>query len=340
MPTLAPAYLQLHPSYTMPELLIPYAQASGAFDALATGDVMIRLGDDDLAVYINRIDVRTRMGAGQAAYNQLPSVSVVASQISTATYRQRVRAIYDHHDTAAAARRGFSIVQAQRLGMQQGHFQLARTALLQGYNPANGEGLLNTNGATAINLPADPYGNTTVVTYDNGYMGFFLMQQVGLIKQRTNQFGIGRKFVIVMPQRVGVQMEYNVVQVVQYQRPGAGTTSTAGVVKHVLMENGDELIWAYDDTLIAQGAGGNDAVLLVMPEIEKPESSGTFSTNIFADLGPGLAACSLQLADKAAPTEIPVPIPGGGVDVLSEMRLTSGWGVRPEAVTIISMKYQ
>ena len=339
MPILAPAYLQLHPSYTVPELLVPYAQASGAFDTLATGDVQTRLSEDDLAVYINRIDIRTRMGAGQAAYNQLPSVSIAASQISTATYRQRVRAIYDHHDTAAAARRGFSLVQAQRLGMRQGHFQLARTALLQGYNPANGEGLLNTNGATAVNLPADPFGNTTVVTYDNGYMGFFLLQQVGLIKQRTNQFGIGRTFVYLMPQRVGVQFEYNVVQVVQYQRPGAGTTSTAGVVKAVTMENGDTLIWAYDDTLIAQGAGGNDAVLLVMPEIEKPEETG-FNTNEFAKIAPGLHACTLQYCDKPAPTEIPVPIPGGGVDVLSEMRLTSGWGVRPEAITIISMKYQ
>ena len=339
MPIIAPSYVTVNPSYTLPELLVPFAQASGAFDTLAGGDVRIVLGDDDLFAYINRIDVRTRMAAGQAAYNNLPSVTVAASQISTATYRQRVRAIYDHHDTAAAARRGFSAVAAQRLGMRQGHFQLARTALLQGYNPANGEGLLNTNGATALNLPADPYGNFTVVTYDNGYMAFFLMQQFGLIKQRTNQLGIGRKYCILMPQRVGVQFEYNVVQLVQYQRPGAGTTSTAGTVKSVLMDNGDELIWAYDDTLIGQGNGGHDAVILVMPELERPEGEH-FNTNVFAELAPGLMACTLQLADKAAPTEIPVPIPGGGVDVLSEMRLTSGWAVRPEAVTIVSMQYQ
>lgn len=339
MPSLAPAYFQLHPSYTMPELIVPYAQASGAFDTLFTGDVLPRLSEDDLAIYINRIDVRTRMSAGQAAYNNLPSVSVVASQISTATYQQRVRAIYDHHDVAAAARRQFSLVQAQRLGMRQGHFQLARTALLQGYNPANGEGLLNTNGATAINLPADPYGNTTLVTYDNGYFAFFLAQQVGLMKQRTNQLGIGHKFVFLGPQRAFAPFEYNVVQLVQYQRPGAGSTSTVGTVKHILMDNGDEVIWAYDDTLIGQGAGGNDAILLVMPELVKPEGD-QINTNVFADLAPNLLACTLQLCDKPAPTEIPVPIPGGGVDVLSEMRLSSGWAPRPEAVTIISAKYQ
>ena len=38
--------------------------------------------------------------------------------------------------------------------------------------------------------------------------------------------------------------------------------------------------------------------------------------------------------------EIPTPLPGGAVDVLSEMRITSGWGVRPEAVTVVSIQYQ
>jgi hypothetical protein len=42
----------------------------------------------------------------------------------------------------------------------------------------------------------------------------------------------------------------------------------------------------------------------------------------------------------AAPREIPTPLAGGAIDVLSEWRVTSGWGVRPECVTILSMQYQ
>jgi len=60
--------------------------------------------------------------------------------ISTPTYLLRVRGEYDHHDTAAAGKWGVSIVEAQRLGMRQGHFQLARNALLYGLNPAGGAG--------------------------------------------------------------------------------------------------------------------------------------------------------------------------------------------------------
>ncbi len=340
MANIAASFTIVNPSYIDPGILLPYSQASGAFDTLADGQPLTRLSDGDLYAYIKRIDVRTKVAAGASAYNSLPSISTTLSMISTPSYLLRVRGEYDHHDTAAMGRWGVSIVEAQRLGMRQGHFQLARQALLYGFNPANGEGLVNTQGATAVNLPADTNGNTTVVTYDNGQMATFIIGQIQAIKSRTNQLGIGRKFTILGPQRVLGQMEYqNIVQLTQYQRQGAGSTSTAGVVKDVLDWNGDEISWVYDDTLIGKGAGGVDAVIINMPEIEKPQGS-KINTNEFAKLAPGIEACALMYCDMAAPKEIPTPLPGGAIDVLSEWRITSGWGIRPEALTIVSMQFQ
>jgi hypothetical protein len=339
MGNIAPAYVTLNPSFTMPEILLPYSQASGAFDLLAKGEPLVRLGEGDLVAYIKRADIRTKMAAGQSAYNELPSVGIAMSMISTASYLLRVRAEYDHHDTAAMGRWGVSIVEAQRLGTRQAHFQLLRTMVLNGMNPSNGEGLLNAVGATSIPLPADSNGDDTVVTYDNGQMALFLLQQILGIKQRTNQLGIGRKFTILGPQRTLGTFEYNVVQLVSFQREGAGTGSTAEMLKDVLEKNGDEITWAYDDTLIGQGAGGTDAVIITMPEVQKPDG-GKINTNEFAKLAPGLEACTLQLCDMAAPREIPTPIAGGAIDILTELRATSGWGVRPEAITIVSMQYQ
>ena len=77
MPSLGPAFITVNPSYTMPELLLPYSQASGAFETLPGAEPMVRLSDGDLIAYINRIDVRTRVSAGQSAQNSLPSVSVI-----------------------------------------------------------------------------------------------------------------------------------------------------------------------------------------------------------------------------------------------------------------------
>ena len=340
MANVASSYTIVNPSYIDPGILLPYSQASGAFETLAEGQPLVRLSDGDLYAYIKRIDMRTKVAAGQSAYNQLPSISTTMSMISTPSYLLRVRGEYDHHDTAAMGRWNVSIVEAQRLGMRQGHFQLARTALLYGMNPANGEGLLNTQGATAVSLPADSNGNTTVVTYDNGQMATFILTQISALKTRTNQLGIGRKITILGPQRVLGAFEYqNIVQLTQFQRVGGGTLPTAGVVKDVLDMNEDEISWVYDDTLIGKGQGGTDAIIINMPEIQKPQGS-KINTNEFARLAPGIEACALQYCDLAAPREIPTPLPGGAIDVLSEWRITSGWGIRPESISVVSMQYQ
>lgn len=341
MGNVATSWVITQPSFMEPELVIQQNQASNAFELLATGKPRIKIDTEDKLVYVRRLDVRTKVQAGQAAGNLIPSCSVTTDMASIQTYLQRVRAEYDHHDTNMMAKWGTSIVEAQRLAMRQGHFQLARNSLLYGMNPALGEGLLNAPNASTVNLPADSFGDDTVVTYDNGQMAMFLLQQIQAIKAATMQLGIPRRFVVVGPQRVLGAWEYQgIVQLTSYQRAGAGSATVAGVVKDVAEGmNGDTIVWGYDDTLIGQGAGGTDAVIITMPEVEKPRGE-TFNTNDFATLTPGLAATTLQYADVAAPIEIPTPLPGGAIDVLSEMRLSPGWGLRPQAILIISMQYQ
>lgn len=334
----APAYTILHPSFEEPELLLQYTQASGFPDVLAGGQPRTRLGEDDLVVYMKQLNLRTRVAVAQSSANELPGVNITASMISTATYRYQARSIYDHHDVSAGGRWGFSTVEAYRLGMRQGAFTLARDACLYGLNPANNEGLLNAAGATSITLPADQNGNTTVSTYDNGAMAFFLAQQILNIKTRTVQLGIGKEFTILGPQRTLGLFEYSIVQLVQFQREGAGTASTAGVVKEILMMNGDKLTWAYDDSLIGQGVGGSDAVLLVMPETTKP-AGPQISTNEFAKLSPGNPVNTVMYCDMPAPREIVSPMPGGKTDFMIEWRTSSGWAPRGQAVTIMSMPY-
>lgn len=337
----APAVTQINPSFVEPGLILPYSQSSGYRDLLAGGKAQVKLSDGDLYVYLNRVDVRTKAAASQSAVNQLPGIDIAFSQISTPTYLLQVAADYNHHDLAAAGRRGASLPQLQQFGMRQAIFQLLRTATLYGFNPALGEGVINTNGATAANLPPDSNGNDTVVTYDNGQMALFLLNQVAALKSRTNQMGIGRTFAFLGPQRVLSLFEYSgIVQLTQFQRPGGGTDTTAGVVKSMLLENGDTVLWGYDDTLQGKGAGGSDAIILVMPEVEKPLNGGDTDTNVFAEVAPGFDACVTLYTDMAMPKEIYSPLPRGGTDVLMELRSTSGFGVRPEAVTIMSMVFQ
>ena len=339
MGLISPAFETVSPHMMIPEIILQYSQASGAFHLLPTEEPRVMLGEGDVAAYIRRLDVRTETRSGQSPFEELPSANIFAEMISTPTYLVQSRAAYNHHDTARAGVWGFSLVEGYRLANQQGFVNTARVALLSGMNPANGEGLLNANGATFIPLPPDSYGNDTVTTYDNGQMAFFLANQVGLIKNRTNNLGIGRKFVFLAPQRVFQPFEYNVVELVQYQRPGAGVTSSAGVVKEILMANGDTVLWCYDDTLIGKGANGTDAVIICMPEVAKPMATQLWNTNKFAALSPGLTAMVMQLCDMTVPREITVPLPKGAVDTTFEQRITSGWPIRPEGLTIVSMAY-
>jgi hypothetical protein len=335
----APAFVTLNPYYMEPEFILQQNQASGAFETLPGGVPKVRLGEETKLVYMKRASVRTISAASQSTANELPGVSIVLEQISTPTYRIRTRYGYDHHDVGAGAVWGLSVPQAYQLGSRQAHFQLDRDALLYGMNPANGEGILNAAGAFAINLPPDTFGNTSVVSYDNGQAAQFIDLQVGNAKDRLLQLGIGRRITILMPQRIGSQWGYNIVQLTSYQRPGAGTTSTAGVVKSVLMDNGDELVWCYDDTLQGKGAGGTDAIVIVITEIEPPENEGPIDTNVFAKVSPGNYDCTAMYMDMAAPREIISPMAGGATDTLTEQLITSGWGFRPESITIISALY-
>lgn len=335
----ASAYITLNPAFHEPEILIQYSQASGFIDLLAGEQLRTRLAEDDLLIYMKQLNLRTKVAAGQSSYNELPGVDLGLSMISTPTYLLRTRVEYDHHDVAAGARWGVAVPEAYRLGMRQGNFQLARDANLYGMNPQNGEGIVNAPGATAVNLPPDSFGHTTSQTYDNGEMAFFLMQQVLAIKTRTMQLGIGKKFTILGPQRTLGLFEYNVVQVTQFQRTGAGTASTKETFEAVLQANGDQINWCYDDTLEGKGSGGSDLVIINMPEVSKPTTRAP-NTNVFASLQPGNEVCFTQYCDMAAPREIVSPMPGGATDVVTEWRISSGWAPRPQAVTLISMPYQ
>ena len=336
-----PAQAKVTPSFSEPELIVTYAQASGAFAALQGGKPRVKIGSDDLYVYINALDLRTEAQASQGVPNSLPSATLAATYYSTPTYLIRTRAIWDHHDTAAAAAYSVALPAAQDLAQRQGIFQQMRTGLLYGFNPANGEGLLNTVGATAVTLPPDEYGNTHVSTYDNGQMALFILGQIVAMKTLMYQSGaaIKNKIVILSPQRVFLQFQYgNIVQVTSYQRPGAGTATTGQVVQNVVMENGDEIEWHFDDTLIGKGAGGADAIVLTIPEVEQPDIPG-INTNVAGDIAPGMKAVNLMYADMAAPMKIPTPIPDGGITEVQELRVSSGWCVRPQGITIISMQY-
>jgi len=261
--------------------------------------------------------------------------------ISTATYRMQTRAQYDNFDEAATGAWGYSLPQAMRLAARQGIAQQLRNALLYGFNPANGEGLLNTSGATTLNLGSDSLGNAGYSTWDSGQLAQYLLNMIYALKVRTLQIGQPMRLVFLAPQRFIGQISYGgVVSLTQFQRIGAGVETAAGLVETVARwAGGDDVSFAADDTLLGQGAGGTDMIILAAPELKINQVNRTVDTNSFASLAPNQTATSLMLTDVSAPTEIPTPIADGGITTLYTMRSTSGWGLRGEALSLLSAQF-
>ena len=342
MANIFPAQKKVTPSFSEPDLIVTYAQASGFMGMLPEGKPRVRIGSGDLQVYINTLDIRTEVLAGQSPSNLLPNATLVGDFIGTPTYLMRARAIWDRHDIAAAANYNVSLPSAQDVALRQGIFQQIRSGFLYGFNPANGEGMLNTAGATSVNLPPDSYGNTTTQTYDNGQMALFWLSQIVALKSGMWQTGgnIKNKIVVLSPQRVWQYfVEAAIVQVTSYQRPGGGTATIGDVIQDVAKAAGDQFDWYLDDTLIGKGASGADAVLLAIPEVEIPNIPG-LNTNVFgSEFQPQMKDTIALYTDMAAPTKIPTPIPDGAITEVQEQRVTSGWCIRPDALRILSLPY-
>lgn len=282
MPLLAPARVLVHPNRIEPNLIITIAQPSGFMQGLGGKQLRQLLSDNDKVVYQNHVDVRTAVAAQQAAANVLPSATITLDYIQTLTYLIRTRQDYSELDVADAGEYNVALPAAYRLAARQGIFQFTRAAFLYGVNASNYEGIINTPNATAVTLPPDSYGDTTLQTYDAGQLAIWFNGQVQAALQAMFRLGMPGRVVLIGPQRIiGTLQWQDIVQVTSYQRPGAGTATTGQVISKIGDENDVTIDWAYDDTLIGKGAGGTDAVLLLIPEAVVPSIPG-INTNEFA----------------------------------------------------------
>ena len=336
MPSVFNARQLVSPHHYEPGLIITQSQVSDYFDALSGEAPRNQLGPIDKAIYANVLDVRTQVAANQATANVLPGVSLTGHIIQAGTYTLRQRNQYSDFDVAEAGEYNVALPMAYRYGQFQGAYQYLRNIGIYGANAANSEGLINTPGATTVNLPADTYGNTTLSTYDAGQLAIWFNGLILAGLSRMFLLGTPVRVVILGPQQdLGFMQLQGVVQLTSYQRPGAGAATTAQEIVTINKEFGYTVEYAFDDTLIGQGAGGTDAILVCFPELNVPTVPG-MNTNKFAEIAPNIQGNILQYTDVAAPVEVVTPVPGG-LDMESTMRASAGWVIRPQAITIASV---
>lgn len=341
MSAFAPAITTVSPSMMLPEIIMQYSMASGAFDILPGSAPTVKIGSNDLVVYQKYLRATTQAHVGQSLPGQLPSASITGGYDQMMTYRISTRSQYSYLDDAAASNFGYSLVDGLRLANRQGHAQQLRNMLLYGIKASNNEGVTNSPNATTLNLGSDSQGNDSYTTWDSGEMAKFILGLIADQKTRMMILGQPLNTVVLCPQRFMKALEWTgVIELTSYQRPGAGTGTVGTMVKTIASDaSGDDVLFCQDDTLIGKGAGGTDLIVITNPELVVPNVQQDINTNIFATLAPNQQAVNVMFCDVAAPTEIPSPMPDGGLTTLYTMRSTPGWNFRPEGVTLLSAKY-
>lgn len=338
MSILAPSFVKINPSYTVPGLLVDQTQRSGAFHLLPNSSIQATLGLADKAVYMHRMGIKTRNSISQDSQNELATVDINLSQVQTLTYLIQNQAIFNRHEVAAGAAYNVAVPSAFSLALKQAHFNQLRDLLLYGFQPEYGEGMLNAVGAKATVIPPDSNNTKDVLNMIPGEVSEFLLKEIQDIQNRTQHAGMKCVFTLLGPQRVLNLLETSkIVQLTSYQVKGGGTATVYGQIQSILEDKGDAILWQYDDTLKGKGANGADALILTMREINLSGYDGMPNTNIFGQsISPQDPSCNLMFADVPAPTEFITPMPGTATHIQMEMRATPGWAVRPEATTIIS----
>ncbi|HHT8991141.1 TPA: major capsid family protein [Burkholderia cenocepacia] len=336
------AFSKITPSHTEPRLLLSFAQKSGAFNALAGRKPKVQTAQGDKAVYVHKLQMKSDARVNQSGAEMLPTPTFATTLISTPMYTIRNRAEWDMSDVNAAGNWGVALPEAYTKASRHGHFNVMRRMLLNGVRPADGEGLINTPNATAVVAPADAAGNSTLMTMDPDFVYSLFLQLTTDLRTRIMAISQGNiRISILAPQRVIGRLQQTVVELTGFQRVGAGSASIAGALEQTGEWDGISFEFSADDTLVGAGAGGADLVIINAPELVNPQNGSAINTNEFATLQPSLEDACVQYADRAAPTEFPTPVPGmGAVDVMYHMEASSGWCLRPEALTLLSLKYK
>ena len=335
----APGYVRVHPAFEEPDILLQIAQASGFANLLADEKIRVELAEGDLAVYIKRMNVRTSAAASQSSFTLTASEYINMSLMSVATYHFSNRAVWARSDEAAAGRWGFGLPQALELAQEQALYQSARDIFLYGAVPSNNEGLLNAPGAVAVTVPPDSNDHSTLITYDNGELAQFFLQTIVNMIVSMYQAGMPQRIEVLGPQRDILYMQQvGIVQLLQFQRPGAGVDTTAGMIEKIQEAAANKIGWQVDDTMIGKGAGGTDAIVITVPKVLNP-AQNPLNTNIFGKVTPNFDDNVVMYGDMIRPRKIISPAPYGMTEQIKEWRLSPGWATRGQAVTILSIAY-
>ena len=220
---------------------------------------------------------------------------------------------------------------------QQGVQQRRHYGALFGFDPAQTQGLVK-QGTTAT-FPADSDANTTVSAYNPDELLAFMAGQARTAMNNT--YGMAKPVVFMSSVRVVNFIRSTMINLTQYQMPGAGVDSVGGAYNRVVGEwlGVGKIEFIADDLLKGTGTNGADIMLFVAPGLtEQDVVKEEFSQYKLGDYPANMMNTFMDNAGGLIISRNPVINRVTSVDF--SLQTTPGAVIRADAVRVIEAAYE
>ena len=220
---------------------------------------------------------------------------------------------------------------------QQGVNQRRHYGALFGFDPAQTQGLVK-QGTTAT-FPADSDANTTISAYNPDELMAFMAGQARTAMNNT--YGMAKPVIFASSVRVVNYIRSTMINLMQYQMPGAGVDSVGGAYSRVVGEwlGVGKIEFIADDLLKAAGTNSTDIMLFIAPGLAEQDSVPPEFSQYKLDDQPGNMMNTFM--DNAGGLIISRnPIMNRVTSVDYSLQTTPGAVIRADAVRVIEAAYE
>lgn len=326
------------PHSIIPGVVAPVNQNADYIKAFAGITKYGDLGSDYL--YLTTLDkIDTPTTIGQQWRGGVDTAQFSNNQLAWQYYTIQARMEYTDQQAAKLGKilPGIGIDQLLDKLCRQGINQRDHYGALFGFDPAQTQGLVK-QGTTAT-FPADSDAHTTISSYNPDELMAFMATQARTAMNNT--YGMAKPVIFMSSVRTVNWIKSVMLNLTQYQMPGAGVDSIGGAYSRVVGEwlGVGKIEFIADDLLKGAGTNSSDLMLFVAPGLTEQDAvKPEYSQYLLGDLPMNMMNTFKDEAGGLIISRNPVINRVTSADY--SLQTTPGAVIRADAVRVIEALYE
>lgn len=328
---------RLHPSATLPGLLVPQVQDVPFEKYIGNATNFGSMSKE--AIYLTSVtNINSETQVGQQWGSQRAKQSYTLGQISAPYYRIEAYLEWNIIEQAKFEElsNGVALPNFLENLAQQGINQRIHEAILYGFDPATelSQGILAN--ATTSTLPQDSNKKDTITGYNVAELQAFLS---GIVREVMNaSYGMLRPVTIASSSRVINYLLTAIVPLTESQQPGSGVDTVAGLANRVMSWLGaGQVEFIRDETLIDETNTIGDKIVFIARGMDNQQENAAESQNLVGQFNSITFNTWFDRAEGLMQFDV---LPSAGVQgKILTYKMTPGITLRSEAVCVVTAKY-